>query len=196
MQALTCDSCGQHPALLPLEMVDQYRIDPEPRAEEPEWLKTMSRDRHAGFGEQLWMSHKRLTGSGVQLPDLFHQIGRIAADLTRYFMSTSCTETGQPLVSSRMMSQAVSAWYWVAVASGFRLPAPDAAPADDGHVFYVWDHDEHHLDVEVFPDGTMELFYRNRATEELLEDVVCVGETIPSGMCEKLRLLSDNPCQP
>ena len=105
-----------------------------------------------------------------------------------YFKGLSCGDSNPPLISDQMMLQALNAWFGVWAVSGFRLPAPDAAPAEDGRVFYGWDRAEHHLDMEVFENGQIELFYRNRTTGDLWEDDIYVGQEIPSEALEKFQL--------
>lgn len=55
----------------------------------------------------------------------------------------------------------------------FKVPVPRAQVIDDNDVgpslYMVWEplNGEHHLDVEVFLDGTYEWFYRNRKTDDV-----------------------------
>jgi hypothetical protein len=62
-------------------------------------------------------------------------------------------------------------WTWISK----DLWAPEATPTDDGFLL-TWDRDEHHLQVELFRDGTYDWFYRNRDT-----DVVSYEEGLPYG---------------
>ena len=43
-----------------------------------------------------------------------------------------------------------------------RLPMPDAYPGPNDELLYTWDRKEHHLELEIYADGSMEAFYRNR----------------------------------
>ena len=47
-----------------------------------------------------------------------------------------------------------------------RLWAPEAAPTEEGFRM-VWDRGPHHLQIEVFPGGRFDWFYRDRDTERL-----------------------------
>jgi hypothetical protein len=62
-------------------------------------------------------------------------------------------------------------WHWISK----DLWAPEANPTDDGFLL-VWDRDEHHLQVELFREGTYDWFYRNRDTE-----AVSYEEGLPFG---------------
>ena len=62
-------------------------------------------------------------------------------------------------------------WSWVSS----ELSAPEANPTDEGFLL-VWDRDEHHLQVELFRDGSYDWFYRNRDT-----DAVSYEEGLPYG---------------
>jgi len=62
-------------------------------------------------------------------------------------------------------------WHWISE----KLWAPEATPTDDGFLL-VWDRDEHHLQVELFQDGSYDWFYRNRDS-----DTVSYEEGLPFG---------------
>jgi hypothetical protein len=62
-------------------------------------------------------------------------------------------------------------WLWVSE----KLWAPEATPTDDGFLL-IWDRDEHHLQVELFHDGSYDWFYRNRD-----RDTVSYEEGLPYG---------------
>jgi hypothetical protein len=42
---------------------------------------------------------------------------------------------------------------------------PCSWPLEDGGFMFAWDNPDHHLDIEILPDGFIEWFYRNRKTE-------------------------------
>ncbi len=44
---------------------------------------------------------------------------------------------------------------------------PQAGPVSGGGFQFVWDRDEHHLEIEILADRTLEWFYRNRRTGNL-----------------------------
>jgi hypothetical protein len=47
------------------------------------------------------------------------------------------------------------------------LSTPAACTGPNGEVFYCWDKSEHHLEFEVFGNGAVVGFYRNRLTGEI-----------------------------
>lgn len=53
------------------------------------------------------------------------------------------------------------------------LPIPAACTGPDGQVCYVWDNNEHHLEIEFIPDSPIEFFYRNRETGECFDSELC-----------------------
>jgi hypothetical protein len=62
-------------------------------------------------------------------------------------------------------------WQWVSR----KLWAPEAMPTDGGFLL-IWDRDEHHLQVELFHNGTYDWFHRNRD-----DDLVSYEEGLPFG---------------
>ncbi len=62
-------------------------------------------------------------------------------------------------------------WHWAST----ELWAPEATPTDEGFLL-AWDRDEHHLQVELFQNGSYDWFYRNRD-----DDTVSYEEGLPFG---------------
>jgi hypothetical protein len=50
---------------------------------------------------------------------------------------------------------------------GPRLAVPLTQPTVDGAIQLAWDAGRHYLDIDIFSDGTMQWFYRDRETKEL-----------------------------
>jgi len=50
---------------------------------------------------------------------------------------------------------------------GPKLRVPLTQPTVDGAIQLAWDAGRHYLDIDVFSDGTMQWFYRDRQTKEL-----------------------------
>ena len=55
----------------------------------------------------------------------------------------------------------------------------------------TWRHSEHYFELEIFPQGTAEFFYKNRLTGELWESDYTVGDPIPQAVQDKLSLFTD-----
>lgn len=79
-------------------------------------------------------------------------------------------------------------WNRVAHATCNRLCVPDACPGSQGQMLLTWDRADHHLEIEIFPNGAIESFYRNRATAELWEEEYNAGVSITAGLSQKLDL--------
>lgn len=94
--------------------------------------------------------------------------------------------------SNRHLARAVATFYQNARAVGGAapLPVPTALPSEDGSMHLAWDRDQHHLDVDLFPDGSFEWFYRNRLTDEL--DGTDEGRVLgmPEALARRLRLIA------
>lgn len=67
------------------------------------------------------------------------------------------------------------------------LDAPDVSTSVNRQVLYTWDKVEHHLLLEVFPDGSAELFSRNRLTNALWGHDYSVNENLPQDVIARIR---------
>ncbi len=67
------------------------------------------------------------------------------------------------------------------------LPVPQAGPTEAPGLLLVWDRDRHHLEVEIFQDGTYDWFYRDRRSEAYLGDEGLAAEARPQELVEHLR---------
>lgn len=81
-----------------------------------------------------------------------------------------------------------NAWIDLNKALGQRLTVPDAAYGPNGELFYTWDNEAHHLELEIPAEGPAEFFYRHRGTGRLWEAEYHLTETVPEEVQEKLRL--------
>ena len=59
--------------------------------------------------------------------------------------------------------------FWMAArkALGDVVTLPLTQPTNDGAIQLAWERGPHYFQVDVYPDSTVEWFYRNRATNEL-----------------------------
>jgi hypothetical protein len=78
------------------------------------------------------------------------------------------------------------AWNKLSEAFG-TLPVPDAAPGPNGELLYTWNTGEHHLELEIFADGSAELFYANRVSGDLWGSEYTIGGPFSDDVREKLR---------
>jgi len=66
---------------------------------------------------------------------------------------------------------AVFAWFlWKALRSTVRMP--NVAPGPNGQLLLMWNTGPHHLEAEIFPDGTVEYFYIHHDTNRMVEATV------------------------
>ena len=96
------------------------------------------------------------------------------------------TRSGDLSLMSALL--AWKAWNDLKAASGNLLPVPDASPGPDDQVLYTWNNGEHYLELEVFPEGSAEFFYRNRESGQLWEYEYTVGAVLPQDVNDKLAL--------
>lgn len=92
------------------------------------------------------------------------------------------------LISPETAREAMVAWLECWVATGYTLPVPAACTGPDGQMQYVWDRDEHHLELNFTPSEPASFFYRNRKTGELWMEDFTAGVTDPAAL-EKLKLV-------
>ena len=92
------------------------------------------------------------------------------------------------LIPAEVAERAWQGWDQVARMEGGRLAVPDACPGAVGQILYTWDRAEHHLEMEVFPEGPFELFYRNRLDGRLWSCDITPGAEVPAEACPYLEL--------
>lgn len=73
-------------------------------------------------------------------------------------------------------------------ALAFSGAQPNVGVGPDGEVMFTWDSPEHHLELEIFSEGTGEFFYLNRKTDEAEEWECIIGGAIPEEVIKKLKL--------
>lgn len=71
-----------------------------------------------------------------------------------------------------------------------QLRVPDACPGPNGELLFTWDAGQHYLELEIFPNGTAELFYRNRETGEMWEYDEPFDDVVEEEVKAKLTLFS------
>jgi len=73
---------------------------------------------------------------------------------------------------------------------GFRLRVPMTQITSDGAVQLSWDSGRHYLDIDVYPDGSLAWFYRDRTTGELNGTEDNTLRTLTNDLVNRLDLLS------
>jgi hypothetical protein len=80
------------------------------------------------------------------------------------------------------------AWRALRKATRGSLRVPNASPGDEDQVHFSWNEGEHHMELDVFPDGRTEFFYRNRSTGKLWDHDQLEDEPIPADVVKKAAL--------
>jgi hypothetical protein len=83
-------------------------------------------------------------------------------------------------------------WANICFRLGAGFPLPLAQPTGEGGTLQLaWDNGIHYVEAEVHPNGTMDWFYRNRATNEVdgTEDPMPIQPTLPEALLERLSLV-------
>ena len=73
---------------------------------------------------------------------------------------------------------------------GSRLEVPDASPGHSDNFMYVWSRGSHYLECEVFGNGDVEFFYRNRKTNEVWGEDVRVEQEFSGAILDKAALFA------
>lgn len=75
--------------------------------------------------------------------------------------------------------------------SQYNVDIPSAGPYEDEDIIqFYWSQDEHHIDVDIFHDGSFEWFYRNRNTNETDSgEQRDVGGLLSQRLLDKLGLI-------
>ena len=82
-------------------------------------------------------------------------------------------------------------WQQLQAETGGSVSAPSTAGRSDDGFVLVWDHAEHHLDVDLLDDGTLEWFYSNRRTEFFEgQEGLPSGPALPEPILRYLKLIA------
>ena len=90
-------------------------------------------------------------------------------------------------ISSTTANNARSMWKRIATSTDNAICVPDASAGPNGEFAFIWDRGEHHLELEVMPDSTVEFFYRNRSTGALWGQDSSVSNNFPLELFQKLE---------
>lgn len=138
----------------------------------------------AAFVSNLLGTDTASTGEVVALADALG--GRVATDWFAYL--ARLPSQGAARVAERLFRDARAR---VRDQTGRSLSVPMTIRGDDGSLHLAWDAGRHYVDVDVFTDGTIEWFYRDRTTETLdgPEDP-CPASPLPRGLVARLGLVA------
>lgn len=106
-----------------------------------------------------------------------------------------CTSRGSPAelvrLGPRLPVRGQSFWKRLVAEAGVAVPAPTTAGRSNDGFVLVWDQAEHHLDVDLLDDGTLEWFYSNRRTEFFEgQEGLPSGPGLPEPILRYLKLIA------
>ncbi len=150
-----------------------------------EWTydELMSPDQDELLSETLRRSVARPTRAYLEAEKAFRQKGR-EQRLYVYLgeLRDSKRIDGYTAIIARRV------WRELRRATADTIRVPNASAGGEGQVLYTWNEREHHLELEIFPDGRTEFFYRNRRTGKLWDHDQLEGAPIPTDVVEKAAL--------
>lgn len=90
------------------------------------------------------------------------------------------------------MTASVASKIWIKLLGALsnNLPVPDAGAGPDGEILFTWNRDDHHFELEIFPDQHGEFFYLNYRTDEMWECEYRLENAIPDKVKTTLKLFS------
>ena len=71
---------------------------------------------------------------------------------------------------------------------GLCLEVPDACPGQTNNFMYTWSKAEHYLECEIFDDGAVEFFYRNRKSSEVWGEDTTLEHGFSTAVLKKANL--------
>jgi hypothetical protein len=71
---------------------------------------------------------------------------------------------------------------------GVCLEVPDACPGQSDNFMYTWSKTEHYLECEIFGNGAIEFFYKNRKTGEVWGEDTTLEHKFSTATLEKAAL--------
>jgi hypothetical protein len=93
-------------------------------------------------------------------------------------------------ITPEMASRATKAWHQIWAASGGRITVPSACTNADGKVFYSWDSDRYHLDLDIVPGEPAGFFFCDREADEYWCEDFNIGSSLPKEVVAKLALFA------
>ena len=93
----------------------------------------------------------------------------------------------EPAITPETASRAAIAWREIWSASGGKIPVPSACTNADGKLFYSWDSDRYHLDLDIIPGEPAGFFFCDRQTDEYWYEDYQIGSPLPEEVVAKLN---------
>ena len=70
------------------------------------------------------------------------------------------------------------------------LEVPDACPGQSDDFMYTWSRAEHYLECEIFGNGIVEFFYRNRNSGEVWGEETTLEQSFSTSILKKVSIFS------
>lgn len=100
-------------------------------------------------------------------------------------------EAGEAKFSERVINLSWSVWEALKSqfeAKGLCLEVPDACPGSRDNFMYAWSKHEHYLECEIFGNGEIEFFYRNRNSGEVWGEDTTLEQGFSTDILDKASL--------
>lgn len=70
------------------------------------------------------------------------------------------------------------------------LMSPDACPGESNNIMFLWEKEDYYLECEIFEDGAVEFFYKNRITNEKWGEDTTIDQKLTSEISNVLKLFA------
>jgi len=116
------------------------------------------------------------------------QLERVARGQRLFHYVEKALQSGE--IAPQTADFAWTVWTNVDALLSRTLPIPDASYGPEGQFLFLWDREEHHLELEIEPGGVAYFFYRDRTSGAIWDSDYQFGETLASEVIEKLRIFA------
>ena len=107
------------------------------------------------------------------------------------YVNTLRLETGEEKISLTLLDNALLVWQKLREHFSDKcLEIPDACPGHRSNFMYTWSTGEHYLECEIFVNGDVEFFYKNKKTREIWGEDNSIDCRFSRDIWDKLELFS------
>jgi hypothetical protein len=139
----------------------------------------------------------------IQKPQYFKNLHQSWVDANRehqrnleIYLESLKSEVNESCKSQFAVAVLESAWKtWNSLSLYFArenlcLEVPDACPGQNDDFMYTWSKAEHYLECEIFGDGAIEFFYRNRKSGEVWGGDTTLEQGFSASILRKVSIFS------
>ena len=108
-------------------------------------------------------------------------------------LSAEAISTGEIEFTTRVLENAWLVWEELRnhfVSTGKFLEVPDACPGTNNNFMFTWSKAEHYFECEIFGNGEVEFFYRNRNNSNVWGEDTTIGQEFSADILEKALLFT------